>query len=54
MEDILEYLKKRDGIATADLDVYREQRAAAKLSQYTSSLAPATSIELISHLSFEE
>jgi hypothetical protein len=54
MEDILEYLKKRDGIATADLDAHREQRAAATLSQYTSSLAPATSIEPISHLSSEK
>jgi hypothetical protein len=46
MEDGLEYLKKRDGIAAADLDAHREQRAAAALSQYTSSLAPATSIRV--------
>jgi hypothetical protein len=54
MEDGLEYLKERDSIATADLDAHREQRAAATLFQYTPSLAPATSIESISHLSSEE
>jgi hypothetical protein len=54
MEDSLEDLKKRDGIATADLDAHREQRAVATLSQYTPSLASTTSVESISYLSPEE
>jgi hypothetical protein len=54
MEDSLEDLKKRDGIATADLDAHREQRAATTLSQYTPSLASTTSVESISYLSPEK